>query len=712
MYSSSSRGSPSASAPLLPAITGRTCADAENARQFLRPPLPPRSAPLSRASEKLWAARPEARAPAEAAEGAGLQHDGDVLDAQCAPSSSDQSQQQATPKLARASPKRKLRSNSTRLEPTRSLSVGQEARKSSSATRKRSASARCKSASSKSPAPQSSSASPGKAPREAKLLFVAQFGNHSPLIRNAMRGRPGWAPGPGDPTNSLGSKGNYSDKCVKIPMSGDLPEVCLLWSQWTCRPFLDAMVGRAGCVITLNEETRLHIKAKPAGTEEEGAANVRPPIPLRLHNHLEGNGALCTKECLCQTMFQYFTSRGRDPFGALPMSFVIREGSRDPAYDTWRRTFDALVEESGQRIWLVKPGEWSNQGRGIKIYDNVEDVAARVDSKDKVWIVQKYMESPLLVYKRKFDIRAYCLVKQEQGCQVSHAFFYRDCYLRTTSKEYTTKTFDLMVHLNNDAVQKKSEDYGKFESANKLTLDDLQRDLNMSKGKDAIDVHDRIVPQIKALMADAVCASVDRLNPRNIDGCFEIFGFDFMVDSQYRVWLIEINCNPSYDLSNSYLAYLIPKMLEDTLQLTLDRAFPKSAAPAVAAVAAKSRRASDTTGTAWEHIYSSASPPQDVFCDWLPRLPARGEAGGQDVDLAELGRDIVVQRGSTRKSGCRKRSRSGAKTANAPSSASRPAEAAPATLGTEPSSLGAEAGLPRSRPPSADTSGFSGTQLD
>lgn len=49
-------------------------------------------------------------------------------------------------------------------------------------------------------------------------------------------------------------------------------------------------------------------------------------------------------------------------------------------------------------------------------------------------------------------------------------YWYTDGYMRTTSREYNTKNEkNRMVHLTNDAVQKNSNDYGKFESGNKVS---------------------------------------------------------------------------------------------------------------------------------------------------------------------------------------------------------------------------------------------------
>jgi len=53
-------------------------------------------------------------------------------------------------------------------------------------------------------------------------------------------------------------------------------------------------------------------------------------------------------------------------------------------------------------------------------------------------------------------------------------YMYRDCYFRTSSKIFDLNNLqNKYIHLTNDAVQVISEDYGKFENANKLSINDF-----------------------------------------------------------------------------------------------------------------------------------------------------------------------------------------------------------------------------------------------
>ena len=53
-----------------------------------------------------------------------------------------------------------------------------------------------------------------------------------------------------------------------------------------------------------------------------------------------------------------------------------------------------------------------------------------------------------------------------------------------------------MIHLTNDAVQKKSEDYGKFENGNKISYTDFQKYLEANFSRLNIDFYRDILPQI------------------------------------------------------------------------------------------------------------------------------------------------------------------------------------------------------------------------
>ena len=91
--------------------------------------------------------------------------------------------------------------------------------------------------------------------------------------------------------------------------------------------------------------------------------------------------------------------------------------------------------------------------------DSVEEVKAivntkgvRANGKPRSHIIQRYL-MPFLYNKRKFDIRCYVLVTSRNGN--IRGYWYEEGYIRTASKEFTTKNLkNRAIHLTNDAVQK------------------------------------------------------------------------------------------------------------------------------------------------------------------------------------------------------------------------------------------------------------------
>ena len=97
-------------------------------------------------------------------------------------------------------------------------------------------------------------------------------------------------------------------------------------------------------------------------------------------------------------------------------------------------------------MWLLKPASL-NQGRGIEICHNFKDIMHKLAVKppNSLWLLQKYIERPLLFKGRKFDIRMWAV-----GTSKSELLYYKHGYLRTTSNEYDTTATDSYIHLTNN----------------------------------------------------------------------------------------------------------------------------------------------------------------------------------------------------------------------------------------------------------------------
>ena len=138
-------------------------------------------------------------------------------------------------------------------------------------------------------------------------------------------------------------------------------------------------------------------------------------------------------------MKQYYESIGMDPFASMPVTFHIKAGLSDPEFS--RFTHYHLQQKHLHQVnsvWIIKPGEDSNQGRGINITGEFKEISTLVkdltqDSKHTC-ILQRYITKPLLLSKRKFDIRTFGMLTSINGNL--KGFAYEDGYLKTSSALY------------------------------------------------------------------------------------------------------------------------------------------------------------------------------------------------------------------------------------------------------------------------------------
>ena len=76
------------------------------------------------------------------------------------------------------------------------------------------------------------------------------------------------------------------------------------------------------------------------------------------------------------------------------------------------------------------------------------------------------------------------------------------------------------------------------------------------------------------LTTDVFRAVHGKLDPKRRLNTFEVFGLDFMIDDEFKLYLIEVNTNPCLELACPLLARLIPNMLENALKIAVDPLCP------------------------------------------------------------------------------------------------------------------------------------------
>ncbi|CAH8523417.1 unnamed protein product [Schistosoma turkestanicum] len=229
-----------------------------------------------------------------------------------------------------------------------------------------------------------------------------------------------------------------------------------------------------------------------------------------------------------------------------------------------------------RNVWIVKPGAKS-RGRGIICHNRLDDILKIVQGSvfiaEARYVVQKYIERPLLIYKTKFDIRQWFLVTDWAPLTV---WWYQDCYLRFCSQEFTLNDFSESIHLCNNCIQHKYKNGSrsfKLPDENMWTWEQFQTWLT-EEGHPNL-WNEKILPAMKNAVLSTLLSSQESIEPRK--NCFGLYGADFLLTANdYRIWLIEINSSPCMSPSTSVTAAYTTNVLEDTLKVVLDRKFGRN----------------------------------------------------------------------------------------------------------------------------------------
>lgn len=83
-----------------------------------------------------------------------------------------------------------------------------------------------------------------------------------------------------------------------------------------------------------------------------------------------------------------------------------------------------------------------------------------------------------------------------------------------------------------------------------------------------------IYPEMKKIAETCLKSTAIYLDELKHENNFELFGLDFMIDVNYRPWLIEINTNPCLELSCGILERIIPHLIENVMRVVIDPIFP------------------------------------------------------------------------------------------------------------------------------------------
>ncbi|XP_055921344.1 tubulin monoglutamylase TTLL4-like isoform X2 [Eupeodes corollae] len=290
--------------------------------------------------------------------------------------------------------------------------------------------------------------------------------------------------------------------------------------------------------------------------------------PYQKINHLPGSFKIGRKDSCWKNLQKQMIKYGKKEFGFMPKTYVI------PAdLNLLRKSWPKYAQRNVK--WIIKPPA-SARGTGIRVVNRWAQIPKR-----KPLIVQRYIERPLLINGSKFDLRLYVLVTSINPLRV---YMYHNGLARFASVKYSAKADTLnerCMHLTNYSINKLSSNYSKNEDVNachghKWTIKSLWAYLS-NRGIRT----DRLWDALRNLVMRTILAgehsinTMIKLNVESKYSCFELFGFDVLLDAELVPWLLEVNISPSLHSELPLDAHVKAPLVQGVLNTALYNIPPK-----------------------------------------------------------------------------------------------------------------------------------------
>uniref|UniRef100_G1S3K9 Tubulin--tyrosine ligase-like protein 5 n=1 Tax=Nomascus leucogenys TaxID=61853 RepID=G1S3K9_NOMLE len=253
-------------------------------------------------------------------------------------------------------------------------------------------------------------------------------------------------------------------------------------------------------------------------------------------NHFPRSYELTRKDRLYKNIIRMQHTHGFKAFHILPQTFLL------PA--EYAEFCNSYSKDRGP--WIVKPVA-SSRGRGVYLINNPNQI-----SLEENILVSRYINNPLLIDDFKFDVRLYVLVTSYDPLVI---YLYEEGLARFATVRYDQGAKNIrnqFMHLTNYSVNKKSEDYVSCDDpevedyGNKWSMSAMLRYLKQ-EGRDTTalmaHVEDLIIKTI--ISAELAIATACKTFVPHRSSCFELYGFDVLIDSTLKPWLLEVNLSPS-----------------------------------------------------------------------------------------------------------------------------------------------------------------------
>ncbi|KAL3882585.1 hypothetical protein ACJMK2_028915 [Sinanodonta woodiana] len=270
-------------------------------------------------------------------------------------------------------------------------------------------------------------------------------------------------------------------------------------------------------------------------------------------NHYPKSTGITRKDCLARNLKRMKGVHGAGVYNFSPLSFNLPND-----YTRFVAEYGLLKQKNDAKdlLWIFKPADLS-RGRGIFIFRDISELQYDCNA-----VVQSYITNPLLISGYKFDMRIYVAVPSFHPLTI---YICQEGIVRFSTEKFDLKCLqNIFSHLTNTSINKYSPSYTadkeRVGPGCKWTLTQLRYFLQQ-------DNRDNSMLWTKIINIVILTILIQAPQVPKVNNCFELYGFDVLIDENMKPWLLEVNFSPALSIDCQVDTTVKKPMLHDLMEM-------------------------------------------------------------------------------------------------------------------------------------------------
>ena len=220
-------------------------------------------------------------------------------------------------------------------------------------------------------------------------------------------------------------------------------------------------------------------------------------------------------------------------------------------YEINIRNYEDIIKKfkiKNNQKYILKPS-MSNNAEDIFLFNSLQETKYHLKKSNLQGplVLQEYINNPHLINDRKYTLRFFVILSNFKPAYKYKIGYYNLCINKYNKKEKFNEN-NISSHLTNEHLNNINKNNLHIKNVDQISTNRYP-DQNLLQNiiiKQANKIIDKTLKGMKTINPSFLIKKEKEIKK------FDIFGYDFLLDSEQKLWLLEINHRPCFPIDNTH----------------------------------------------------------------------------------------------------------------------------------------------------------------